>query len=64
MDALTLLRDDHREVLAMLEELERQPTDGTSDERADRKRLVTELIMASSAHEAVEEQYLWPSVVH
>lgn len=64
MDALTLLREDHREVLAMLEGLERQPTGGTSEERADRKRLVTELIMSSSAHEAVEEQYFWPSVVH
>jgi hemerythrin-like domain-containing protein len=67
MDALTLLREDHLEVLAMLDELERQPADAgsvTPDDHANRKQLVTKLIMAESAHEAVEEQYFWPSVQH
>ncbi len=67
MDAITFLRADHERVLAMLEELERSPTAeasaGTRDHEA-RKRLVTELVMAESAHEAVEEQYFWPSVGH
>jgi len=68
MDALEFLREDHRAVLAMLDELERgrsqtaAPTNPDDLER--RKRMVTELVMAESAHEAVEEQYFWPSVQH
>lgn len=67
MDAITFLREDHVKVLAMLDELEHAPADGrpaTPDDQAARKRLVTELVMAESAHEAVEEQYFWPSVRH
>lgn len=33
IDALTLLREDHCEVLALLEELEGQLPDGAADER-------------------------------
>lgn len=67
MDAIEFLRRDHEEVLAMLDELERLTADGpaaTPEEEAARKRLVTELVMAESSHEAVEEQYFWPSVRH
>jgi hemerythrin-like domain-containing protein len=67
MDAITFLRQDHVTVLAMLDELEGAPADGrpaTLEDQAARKRLVTELVMAESAHEAVEEQYFWPSVRH
>lgn len=59
MDAITFLREDHVKVLAMLDELEKPPGD-----LAARKQLVTELVMLESAHEAVEEQYFWPSVQH
>jgi hemerythrin-like domain-containing protein len=65
MDAITFLREDHLKVLAMLDELERSQLATPADLPADhdaRKRLVTELVMAESAHEAVEEQYFWPSV--
>jgi hemerythrin-like domain-containing protein len=64
MDAITLLRQDHVEVLAMLDELERAPVDGRPVVSAACKQLVTELVMAESAHEAIEEQYFWPSVRH
>lgn len=66
MDALELLRADHESVLAMLEELERhssEPAHDGEDQRA-RRELVTDLVMAESAHEAIEEQYFWPSVQH
>jgi hemerythrin-like domain-containing protein len=68
MDAITFLRQDHVKVLEMLDELERFP--GGEDRQATpkdyeaRKHLVTELVMAESMHEAVEEQYFWPSVQH
>ncbi|WAL69422.1 hemerythrin domain-containing protein [Amycolatopsis cynarae] len=65
MDAITLLRDDHRQVLEMLDRLESAPTvaGGASEEalRA-RKSLVTRLVIAESRHEAIEEQYFWPMV--
>jgi hemerythrin-like domain-containing protein len=67
MDAITLLREDHIKVLAMLDELERGAASGrsaTPEDNAARKRLVTELVMAESAHEAIEEQFFWPSVQH
>ncbi len=44
MDALELPREDHHEVLAMLEELERRP----AENNADRKRLVTERASTST----------------
>ena len=61
MDEITFLREDHAKVLAMLDELEHNQPPSAADQGA-RQRLVTELIMAESAHEAVEEQYFWPSV--
>lgn len=64
MDAISFLRTDHEKVLAMLDELERGPVATTPEALAERKRLVTELVMAESAHEAVEEEFFWPSVQH
>jgi hemerythrin-like domain-containing protein len=64
MDAIALLREDHIKVLAMLDELEIKGRSATPQDNADRKRLVTELVMAESAHEAIEEQFFWPSVQH
>jgi hemerythrin-like domain-containing protein len=64
MDAITFLREDHVKVLAMLDELERNQPAATQADHDVRKRLVTELVMAESAHEVAEEQYFWPSVQH
>lgn len=65
MDAITLLRDDHEKVLAMLARLEHGPDATTGADAAQlqvRKDLVTELVIAESQHEAVEEQFFWPLV--
>ncbi|WP_346282343.1 hemerythrin domain-containing protein [Pseudonocardia sp.] len=64
MDAMSFLREDHEKVLAMLDELERGPGERTPESLAAHKRLVTELVIAESEHEAVEEEYFWPSVQH
>jgi hemerythrin-like domain-containing protein len=64
MDAISFLREDHVKVLAMLDELEATGASATPQGNAARKRLVTELVMAESAHEAIEEQFFWPSVRH
>ena len=63
MDAIELLRADHEKVLRILTELEAGPVDYPSqDQVRERKDLVTELVIAESGHEAVEEQYFWPMV--
>lgn len=65
MDAITLLRTDHQQVLHMLDTLGAGLTSpsGAGDERLRaRKELVTELVIAESQHEAVEEQFFWPMV--
>jgi hemerythrin-like domain-containing protein len=65
MDAITLLREDHQKVLAMFDRLEDGPSvlTGADDEQLRaRGELVTELIVAESQHEAVEEQFFWPAV--
>jgi hemerythrin-like domain-containing protein len=64
MDAIALLREDHLRVLAIVDELEAKSWSAPSPDNADRKRLVTELVMEESAHEAIEEQFFWPSVQH
>lgn len=63
MDAIDLLRTDHEKVLAMLDRLEAPPTatQGAGLLRA-RKQLVTEIVIAESQHESIEEQYFWPLV--
>jgi hemerythrin-like domain-containing protein len=65
VDAITLLREDHEKVLAMLTRLETGPTaamGADADQLRARKDLATELVVAESQHEAVEEQYFWPMV--
>lgn len=64
MDAITLLREDHLKVLAMLDELEKGISAAVvdADRQRARKQLVTELVIAESQHEAVEEEYFWPAV--
>ena len=61
MDALTFLRADHESVLGMLEVLDGAP------QSADAKlsgldTMVTNLVIAESQHEAIEEQFFWPAV--
>lgn len=62
MDALELLRQDHEKVLIMLTELETEPVVVGADQLQARKKLVTDLVIAESRHEAIEEQYFWPMV--
>ncbi len=61
MDALTFLRQDHKSVLGMLEVLDGAPT-GEGAQRSGLKTMVTNLVIAESQHEAIEEQYFWPAV--
>lgn len=65
MDAISLLREDHQKVLRMFDQLEAGPTavsGADADQLEARKKLVTELVIAESQHEAVEEQFFWPAV--
>ena len=60
-----VLGHDHQEVKRMLAELTQQPTaaTGASDKSLSlRKKMVEELIIEESKHEAVEEMYFWPAV--
>ncbi len=60
-----VLGQDHQEVKRMLAELEKGPTaaTGASDNHLMlRKKMVEELIIEESKHEAVEEMYFWPAV--
>ena len=60
-----VLGQDHQEVKRMLAELEKGPTagSGASDNHlALRKKMVEELIIEESKHEALEEMYFWPAV--
>jgi hemerythrin-like domain-containing protein len=59
MDALTFLRQDHKSVLGMMELLDGAPS---KSEVSGLKTLVTNLIIAESQHEAIEEQMFWPAV--
>lgn len=61
MDALTFLRQDHKSVLGMLEVLTDAPT-GTGATSSGLSTMVTNLIIAESQHEAIEEQFFWPAV--
>jgi hemerythrin-like domain-containing protein len=61
MDALTFLRQDHKSVLGMLEVLDGAPS-GTGSQTSGLKTMVTNLVIAESQHEAVEEQFFWPAV--
>ncbi len=60
-----VLGHDHLEVKRMLAELETGPTAGTGASENHltlRKKMVEELIIEESKHEAVEEMYFWPAV--
>ena len=61
MDALTFLRQDHKSVLGMLEVLDEAPL-GSGAEISGLKTMVTNLVIAESQHEAIEEQFFWPAV--
>lgn len=64
-DVFEVLSEDHAEVKAMLEALEGSPgqADGVSDVVLEARKAVAEqLVIASSGHEAAEEQYFWPAV--
>lgn len=61
MDALTFLRQDHKSVLGMLEVLDGAP-EGTGAATSGLRTMVTNLVIAESQHEAIEEQYFWPAV--
>ena len=64
-DVFTVLAQDHREVQAMLAELEKGPTGATgasADQLALRKKMAETLIIEESKHEALEEMYFWPAV--
>ncbi|HEX9040874.1 MAG TPA: hemerythrin domain-containing protein [Trebonia sp.] len=63
--AFDVLAMDHEEVKGMLSELELGPTAATganSDQLALRKKMVQQLVIEESKHEAVEEMYFWPTV--
>ena len=61
MDALTFLRADHESVLGMLDVLD-GALEGSGAQAGGLDTMVTNLIIAESQHEAIEEQWLWPAV--
>jgi hemerythrin-like domain-containing protein len=61
MDALTFLRQDHKSVLGMLEVLDDAPS-GSGAASSGLSTMVTNLVIAESQHEAIEEQFFWPAV--
>ena len=64
-DVFDVLGRDHQEVKRMLSELEAGPTAATGANDNDltlRKKMVEQLIIEESKHEAVEEMYFWPAV--
>lgn len=63
--AFEVLAKDHQEVKRMLAELELGPTAATGadpDQLALRKKMVQQLVIEESRHEAVEEMHFWPAV--
>ncbi len=64
-DVFTVLAKDHQEVKAMLAELGKRPIEHAAagpDQLALRKKMVEQLIIEESKHEALEEMYFWPAV--
>ncbi|HSZ40166.1 MAG TPA: hemerythrin domain-containing protein [Trebonia sp.] len=64
-DVFDVLKQDHDEVKAMLARLEDGPTaaDGaTIEQLTRRKRLLDDVIIAQSGHEAAEQRYFWPAL--
>jgi hemerythrin superfamily protein len=63
--AFDVLAKDHEEVKRMLTELELGPTAATGadpGQLALRQKMVEQLVIEESKHEAVEEMYFWPAV--
>jgi Hemerythrin HHE cation binding domain len=61
LDALTFLRQDHKSVLGMLEVLNEAPS-GSGAEISGLETMVTNLVIAESQREAIEEQFFCPAV--
>ncbi len=61
MDALTFLRRDHQSVVGMLEVLDGAPS-GPGAQVSGLDTMVTNLVIAESQHEAIEEEFFWPAV--
>ena len=64
-EVFDVLSRDHAEAKQLLAELESGPTASTGASTSDlsqRKKMVEQLVIAESKHEAVEEMYLWPAV--
>jgi hemerythrin-like domain-containing protein len=61
MDALTFLRQDHKSVLGLLEVLADAPSEPGAETNG-LETYVTNLVMAESKHEAIEEEFFWPKV--
>jgi hypothetical protein len=65
LSVFDVLSRDHLEVQRMLAELETGPTGATgatATHLALRKKMVEELVIEESKHEAAEEMYFWPVV--
>jgi hemerythrin-like domain-containing protein len=65
LNVFDVLARDHEEVRRMLSELELGPTaatGATADQLALRQKMVEQLVIEESKHEAVEEMYFWPVV--
>lgn len=64
-DVFEVLKKDHDEVKGMLDQLGSGPTaasGATSEQLAQRKRIVDNLIMEEVRHEVAEQQHFWPAV--
>ena len=64
-EVFEVLAKDHAEVTQMLAELEAGPTasaGASSNDLSMRKKMVEQLVIEESKHEAVEEMYFWPAV--
>lgn|SRR5258707_822558 len=62
-EVFEVLAKDHAEVKQMLAELEAGPAAATtSKDLSMRKKMVEQLVIEESKHEAVEEMYFWPAV--
>jgi len=57
MDAITLLKDDHKKVKALLKELEGMDDAAPSEKRAKAETVIRELMV----HETIEEQVFYPA---
>ena len=60
MDAISFLRQDHKSVLGLLEVLDGAPS-GSGSHVSGLDSMVTNLVIAESQHEAIEEQWFWPA---